>query len=249
MGNMEPADFRGLLCSSQLFREYVIEIMDTHAGGVGAYKPEPFNFTLPVGNSETLDMRKYLETTFQQQHGEIISRPGLPACFEDPDVGVISEALARVFPMPMMYVFMIKNRPPITTSDGIEKPTAFAFGFSVAGLSWSVLLYLSLSASSSQTESSGKALQSWLRLGWPMIIMSYALLFCTLVSFLVGFLRNLQWNSPLFAQTYENMSTIATIILFAPLLGLGIVVGIAAWCLSTKTHVALMREVPSEVPS
>lgn len=235
-------EFRGLLCSSQEFRSYVIETMDTFAGGVGAYKAQPFNFSLPVGKGQTLDMRKYLESIIHQRHGEVSSRPDLPSCLKDVHVGAIAEALVSVFPMAMMNVFININNPPVRISDGIEKPLCIGFGFNLVCLLCSVVLYLSLSISPSHEDESGKTLTTWLRIGWPMIVVLCMLFFCSLISFLVSYARMLQWNSPFFDQSFANVSTIGISAISIPGSLIGGILSLAAYIMSTNPNLTCFRK-------
>lgn len=240
-----PADFRGLICSSQDFRLFIVEVMDTFRGGVGEFKEEPFNFTVSLGGGQALDLRKELETEIHSRHGEVSARAALPSCFRDPDVGITSEVLASVFPMHMMTAWVIKHDPPVMASDGVELTQSMAFGLMWSCLLLSIALYVSLASSGSRDNE--KELAGWLRVGWWGIVLTYLLFFAAMVCFLIGYSRMLQWNSPLFKQTFRNVSIIGIGAVTAPLTVLGVGVSVAAWFTSSRSRKSARPAAADEV--
>lgn len=210
------ADFRSMLCQSQEFRDYVVEIMSWY--DVGTHEFERFNFSVPIGGGKTFDIEQELKMGLQTRHGEAkLTFFGAEHmdCIADPLVVSAAEVLFEDFPTKYAKVWIANHPDNHPESQGTEKYVAISAAFSFSALVWSLILYISLALSPARESVAGE--RAWTRWGMWALMFGWLLLVMGCFTFLVGHNKFIIMQSTYPGPTHLFASNIGMYALTTPL--------------------------------
>lgn len=160
-GAMDQADFYGLLGQSGKFREYVVDTLEAQARA--KTPPEAYDFIVPVGGGQVLDMKYELLTGISARLGTDKTPYGIPyrTQYHDMKLNAVAQAIKDDFPMSRMWVWFLASPDD---RDGLEiislKASGYAAGSTLCFLIDVALfgtLYMSLAYSSAREDVSWPA--------------------------------------------------------------------------------------------
>lgn len=245
---VQAGNFRQMVCDSNKFRGFVLDVMKEH--DVGTYKYEPFSFVVShfKYQNKAFDIRDVVND-IQEKYGEFgaftdeARKNAYPstACREDKYIQMATRLLVEVFPMDMMETFILHEELEMHTfSAWMEYLTACSSNLLMLCVLMSVVLYVSLALSPSREDETNRAMKAWLRTGWVGVGILYVLLIAGIVAFYVGNTNFLQSISP-FAKQADQLQEDGFQQIWIPVVTIFVVlaaVGLASSCRSTPEYTA-----------
>jgi preprotein translocase subunit SecG len=217
-------DFRQMLCQSQGFRDYVVDVMGWY--DVGSYGFETFNFSVPTGGGKTLDIEQLLRVGIQTSFGG----DDIFACVSDPMVLSATDVVFADFPTKYVKVWRANHPEMHIPSQEVEVYVAIAAAFSFSALAWSVFLYISLALSPARESKAGR--ESWTRSGTKALMFGWALLIAGCFTFFVGNNKFLIQQSPYPGPTNVFVTLISMLSLVIPLAAIVLAIAIYLFVMS-----------------
>lgn len=226
------ADFQGLVCRSEDFRAYIVDVMSWWDLGGG----RTFNFSVPVAADKSLDVRYELEIGISERHQNITNITNATnatgsadhiRCFKDGMVAATLEAVFADFPPHLLNVWYSQNRGFYRYSEQVRLTSSIVAALSFVSLLWSMLLHNSLSLSPAGEDISGESLRRWMRLGRPCLALSYLVLMSGLSIFFISHVSAESVPALLYERWEVDASSLALLIVL-PASVVGILVALAA---------------------
>jgi len=222
---VQERNFFLLLCTQKDFRSFVVETMeDGNTGDVGVYGHEMFNFTVALGRGNYIDTKQVLMDDSMWTARK--DPEALYECANKKEAVATSELLVEDFPMRRMNAWALMNPEVALWSDHLHAMCSFSFCILKAGLLGSLLMYISLSASSGRQgeggedkEASSKALEAWAKVGVPAMALNWACLMAAVICLLFAQDGYVESQDPFAFRSgrFGNYSKIALLAAFVPL--------------------------------
>jgi len=245
---VQAGNFRQMVCDSDKFRGFVLDVMKEK--DVGTYKYETLGFVVShfKYQNKAFDIRDVLND-IQGKYGEVgawtdeARKNAYPntACREDKYIQMATRLLVDVFPMDMMETFILHEELEMHTfSAWLEYLTACSSNLLMLCVMMSVVLYVSLALSPSREDETNRSMQAWLRTGWVAVGILYVLLIAGIVAFYVGNSNFLVTISP-FAKQADQLQEDSFQQLWIPvgtIFGVLAAVGLASSCRSNPDYLA-----------
>lgn len=229
---MQYADFRSMLCKSQEFRNYVIDVFKTE--DIGKHREESFNFTKMIRLNTYMDIEQFLRTEVAHRYGEADGPQKHIACISDKDVETAVAFMAVEFPMEHLRAFVLQTGDFYRWSKVSESIGGMCAALIFASLLWSIMLNLSLALAPVREDSTGTALVAWLMIGGPTMMVNYLFLLVGLIAFFFTHGRMLVALSPFVGATMRNTVDISLFAILLPVFVIGLVLGIGATIWSAR---------------
>ena len=181
-GAMDSADFNGMLCFSQDFRDFVVERLEAK------------NFEdweIPYAVNATLDSKAELLVHIGERFpGPRSFVDGIPfkECYADLKLAAVTDYLVEEFDMRHLrsYILMVEmveggRYASGSMTGGMASFSAQVFAsvttaFFFLNILLFCMLYVSLTLSSAREDETGEALEAWKYFGMPAIYLGYGLL-------------------------------------------------------------------------
>jgi len=245
---VQAGNFRQMVCDSDKFRGFVLDVMKEK--DVGTYKYETLGFVVShfKYQNKAFDIRDVLND-IQGKYGEVgawtdeARKNAYPntACREDKYIQMATRLLVDVFPMDMMETFILHEELEMHTfSAWLEYLTACSSNLLMLCVMMSVVLYVSLALSPSREDETNTSMKAWLRTGWVAVGILYVLLIAGIVAFYVGNSNFLVTISP-FAKQADQLQEDSFQQLWIPvgtIFGVLAAVGLASSCRSNPDYLA-----------
>eukprot|EP00435_Cladocopium_sp_Y103_P043045 s1870_g12.t1 len=229
---MQYADFRSMICKSQEFRNYVIDVFKTE--DIGKHSEEYFNFTKMIRLNTYMDIEQFLRTEVSARYGEAEGPQKHIACISDKDLQTAVAFMAAEFPMEYLCAFVLQTGDAYRWSKVSENIGGMSGALIFASLLWSIILNLSLALAPVREDASGTALVAWLMVGGPTMFVNYLFLVVGLIAFFFTHGRMLVASSPFAGATIRNTVDISLFSILLPVFVIGVVLGIGATIWSAR---------------
>jgi hypothetical protein len=226
-------DFSSLVCQSQEFRDYVLEV--TSGYDVGTPEFESFSFSVPAGGGKRLDIVHELKTGIQSR---LRDDPSL-GCELDPLIVSVTEFLD--FPAKHAKLWLASHPDMHRPSQDVEVSVAVSAAFSFSALVWSVFLYISLAMSPARESIAGG--RAWSGKGTWALMFGWILLIVGCITFLIGHNKFVIQQSPYPGSMNLYVFIVSMLALVSPL---GFLVIVIALCLFFTSTAASKAEEENE---
>jgi len=230
--DIDPADYRSLICKNEVFRTYAHQVLTEV--DVGSYEHESVKFNVLVGPGHYFNVTYWLLEGVGAKHGNSPGSLKHQDCIMDKDVNTLVALTKDAFPMKLLNAFILQRGDsgddfPDTYrySRRSEVMAALSATFVFISLGWSIMFSISLALAPVREDESKTALTAWLMVGGIGIVIEYFFLIAGLILFFWANCRLLVALSIYGAET-QKVFLMAFLHLVTPILVIGLVIGVVA---------------------
>jgi len=193
---IQAKNFMLMLCTQPDFRRYVIETMtDPNTGDIGKYSPEAFDWNVTLGRGIVLKTKTVLESDSSVWKLDGGHPEALYQCGAVREIATTARVVHENFPNWRSDAYALMNPEVPLWSDHLSAMNSFGMCGFMSGLLGSLEIYISLCLSSGREDESGKGLERWNSLGFPLL--------CLNLLFLMGAIMVLMFANDAYSESQD----------------------------------------------